>query len=105
MEGIKVDIIEYVDDHQPGWVKCLFIDAEGSEWSIIEKVPIVSQENLNSESKYPIVGYIAGKISNKRLDNNFKEIATIDLSTPWGISEESGRTIFDIFCDSIIKIA
>ena len=38
--GLKVKIIEYVDDSQPGWVRCTFTDAYGIEWSVIDKVPI-----------------------------------------------------------------
>ena len=30
--GVKIKIIEFVDNSQPGWVRCVLTDAFGKEW-------------------------------------------------------------------------
>lgn len=104
MEGIKVDILEFIDESQPGWVKCVFYDAYGKECFVIEKVPIVTDEFLDSQSEYPKIGFIAGKISDIRIDNNSRTITTIDLNIPWGVSDVNGQTLFDVYLDQIVQI-
>jgi hypothetical protein len=46
MAGLKVTIARFVDEHQPGFVECTFADASGVTHSIIEKVPVISAEDL-----------------------------------------------------------
>jgi len=58
MPNLAVEIVRFVDDHQPGWVECEFIDAEGRRHTIIEKVPIVSPDKLDSTSEYPQSGFV-----------------------------------------------
>ena len=101
MHGITVRIIEFVDEHQPGWVKCIFTDAYGKEWSVIEKIPVVTSTSLNSMSFYPTEGFIACHILS---EIEGQQITTIDTSKPWGINAESGETVFDVFSTQIISV-
>jgi hypothetical protein len=96
IKDLKVHITGYVDDWQPGWVKCVFTDAYGIEWSIIEKVPVVSAADLNAETRYPVETTIQCEVINEAAD-----IVTINLDKPWGISEQGGRTIFEVFEDQL----
>ena len=50
MPTLAVQITRYVDDHFPGFVECTFQDAEGKTHVFVEKVPIVSQEELDARS-------------------------------------------------------
>ena len=59
MKALKIKIRKFIDDHQPGFVECTFIDAWNKEHIIHEKVPVVSTENLNEDSIYPSEGAIA----------------------------------------------
>ena len=38
MHFISVQIVRFVDSHQPGWVECLLVDAERRRHIIVEKV-------------------------------------------------------------------
>ncbi len=51
--NLEVQIVEFVDDHQPGTVKCEFADAHGQVHKLLEKVPVVSLEMLDANSIYP----------------------------------------------------
>jgi hypothetical protein len=38
--GMRVQIVRYTDDWQPGWVERQMTDSHGRHWSFIEKVPV-----------------------------------------------------------------
>ena len=46
-----VQIARFFDSHQPGWVECEFVDAEGRGSLITEKVPVVTAEDLDADSE------------------------------------------------------
>lgn len=50
MHFISVQIVRFVDSHQPGCVKCLLVDAESRRHIIVEKVPVVTAEDLDADS-------------------------------------------------------
>jgi hypothetical protein len=56
MHDLSVQIVRFVDGHQPGWVECEFVDAEGRCHTIVEKIPIVTERDLWLDSEYPTSG-------------------------------------------------
>jgi hypothetical protein len=57
--SVRVEIVRYTDDHQPGWIECRLTDVGGRVWSFEEKVPVVSAEYLDADSPYPRPGSIS----------------------------------------------
>jgi hypothetical protein len=55
---LAADIVRFVDESQPGWVKCEFVDAEGQRHTLIDKVPIFTVDGLNETSEYPRPGQV-----------------------------------------------
>ena len=51
VHNFAVQIMRYVDGHEPGWVECEFTDAEGRKHRIIDKVPIFTARPLDGASK------------------------------------------------------
>lgn len=91
-----VTIIRWGLDDQPGWVECLLVDAHGTPWFFLEKVPIVSQEDLRTDTMYPRPGRIACQVIDRRTDALGKEILVVDTAHPWGIESTTGETCFDV---------
>ncbi len=58
MPHILVEIVDFVDSSQPGWVAGTFRDAEGQLHRIIDKIPLFTDANLWSDSVYPQPGII-----------------------------------------------
>ena len=56
--SVRVEIVRYTDDHQPGFVECRLTDVSGRVWSFEEKVPVVTDEYLDAGSRYPCVGSV-----------------------------------------------
>lgn len=101
LHAVKVAITRFVDDAQPGWVECRLIDAQGNAWRFIEKVPVVTTEDLDATSAYPCLGVIACQIVRKRVDANANEIITIDTGAPWGIASITGQTCFEVHLEQL----
>jgi hypothetical protein len=102
MSGIKVQITRFVDEHQPGIIECQFVDANGRTWSFIEKAPIVSAEDLWSDSDYPQPGVIDCEVIERSTDVQ-GAIFTVDTQRPWGVESIDGTTRFVIRQDILVE--
>jgi hypothetical protein len=61
MKELAVQVLRCVDDeHQPGWIECKFIDAQGRSHTVIDKIPIFGMDpaldSLDRNAKYPQPG-------------------------------------------------
>ena len=101
MPSLKVTIARFVDDHQPGFVECTFSDASGITHSIIEKVPVISAEQLWIDSKYPRPGEIECTVLQKFTDAR-GDLAKIDTEIPDHIESTRGETEFVVFWSEIV---
>lgn len=102
MTAIRVRIIRWVDDHQPGIVECRFADRSGREWTIIEKLPVVSDAPLSEGSAYPQPGAIACTVVSRSSDPSGREVAEVDTAMPFHIEAVDGETRFHVFADDLI---
>jgi hypothetical protein len=56
---LRCSITRWVDDEpQPGLVEACFVDADGHERRLIDKVPMFTSSTLTAASKYPVPGLI-----------------------------------------------
>jgi hypothetical protein len=98
--GVKIKIIEYVDDSQPGWVRCVLTDAFGKEWYFTEKVPIMTASYLDETSQYPQDGIINCINTEQNTENGF---VNIDTSKPYAIYSEDDQTNFTVKKNQILN--
>lgn len=101
MYTINVEIVRFTDPHQPGWVECILRDALGHEWTIMEKVPVVSDAPLDVTSIYPQQGEVACELVEQWTDEQGRTRCIIDTERPWGIEAENGVTRFEVFLDQL----
>jgi len=97
MNRLAVQIERFVDDHFPGFVECAFIDAEGVRHQFVEKLPIVSDANLNAESAYPQPGHIDCAIEERWLNELGRSVARINIDKPWSVESVAGLTLFTVY--------
>jgi hypothetical protein len=103
MVGVKVTIVRYVRDDQPGWVECELFDAHGRRWVFVEKTAFVSADRLDAASAYPLVGFIACEIVGRGRDASGCELIQIDLERPWGVESGEGETRFEVLPSSLVE--
>ena len=61
---IKVLVVKYIQD-QPSFLKCKFQDANGSEKTIIEKVPVLTNSNIDNNTALPLEIGLSGTVNKK----------------------------------------
>jgi len=101
MLGVRVEIFRYVDDSQPGWVECRFVDAFGQEHVFLEKVPIVTTALLDAATTYPQPGHIACIAVARHMRDDGRELVQIDTQMPYGIASKTGKSRFDVFLEQL----
>lgn len=89
---IAVRIVRSVDEAQPGWVACRFTDAEGREHEFVDKVPLFTDEPLDSGSRYPARGSLRCEILARWRDPDGRGLVRIrtvqpELQSTAGLSE------------------
>jgi hypothetical protein len=97
LKAIKIQIIKFISDDQPGFVECRFYDAFGKEHIVQDKIPIVTEKRLDANSEYPQDGIIACEIVKEWKDTNGRTIFTVDTAKPWGVDSIDGQIQFDLY--------
>jgi len=105
MVGIKVQIVRWIDDDQPGWVECTFLDYRGEEHRFREKAPVVSEADLHAGSPYPQAGIIGCTVLRRYVAEDGHTVMLIDTDQPWGIQSVEGRSRFDVAPENLLKFA
>ena len=94
MPSVAIQIERFVDDHQPGFVECSLIDALGEVHLFVEKIPVVSTEDLWSDSVYPRPGNIACEVEYEWVDERGRQLAKISTERPWSVESTTGSRLF-----------
>lgn len=103
MPALTVQIVRFVDEHQPGFVECVLLDAENKEHVFVEKVPIVSTEDLWATSSYPRVGTIECVIEQEWEDAEGRLIVRADTEHPWHVESSTGETSFVVLASQVLR--
>ncbi len=101
--AIPFSIIGIADESQPGFVECKFQDADGAAHRFIEKVPVVTRQNVSHESIFPILDSLRCVEEGMEQDSKGRSVSIIDIARPWGIKTSDG-TIFRVFTSTLSTI-
>ena len=104
MLAVKAQIRRYVDNSFPGWVECAFSDAGDHEHLVVEKVPVLTMENLTGDNAYPLPCAIACSLLNERLADDGRVVLIVDTEVPWGIESITCQTQFEVFREQVVEI-
>jgi hypothetical protein len=104
LKAIKILITSFIDDHQPGFVECKFYDAYGEKHIVQDKVPIVTEKDLDANSEYPQDGLIACEIVKEWEDLKGQKIFKVNTSKPWGVDTIDGLYEFDVFEEQLADL-
>jgi hypothetical protein len=91
---VSVRITRYVDDHFPGFVECLLVDATGRQHLFVDKGPVFSLENLLPTTVYPRPGVIMCEVDADWRDPHDADLVRIDTEHPSGLESADGLTKF-----------
>jgi hypothetical protein len=94
VNNLAVEIVRFVDKHQPGWVACEFVDAEGKLHTVIDKVPIFTHEDLDETSSYPQPGAAQCEVLAQWRDTSARDLVRITTARPCAIESTEGLSEF-----------
>jgi len=97
---LRVELVRFVDDHQPGWAEAQFVDANGQRHSIIDKVPIFTSAMLDSNSEYPHPGSVMCQVVSRWKDSSGRSLTKISTEHH-GIESTTGITEFIVFSEQL----
>lgn len=97
MPSLRVDIVRFVDEYQPGIVECLFNDVWNQPHTIVDKIPLFTEEGLGSDSKYPQPGSIRCEVLDRSIDVQGRRITRITIAQPDNLESADGTSEFVVF--------
>lgn len=103
MPAVRVEIVRYVSPDNPGWVELRLLDASGVEHRFIEKVPVISLEDLTPDTPYPRPGVIACAVVARRREPGGREVVTVDTEAPWGVESTEGLARFEVLATQLAE--
>src|SRR5438128_103074 len=77
IRDVAVQIVRFLDPHNPGVVECKLVDAEGFAHTFVDKVPIFTTEMLDAQSAYPQPGSIRCRIMSRSEDSGGRPLVRI----------------------------
>jgi hypothetical protein len=80
MTCLRVDIIGFADESFPGFVHCDFTDANGARHIVLEKIPVVTTEDLWSDSTYPHQGMLPCERVESLQDDAGRAVALVSIN-------------------------
>ena len=101
LDQLTIQIVRFVDDAQPGWIACEFVDAEGRRHELIDKVPIFSDVMLDETSTYPQAGGARCTILDRWSDVNSRELVRVSTVKPDGIESSEGLSEFVVLSSQV----
>jgi len=102
---LAVRITRFVDDYPPGFVECSLLDAQGRLHLFVEKAPVVSTENLWSDSVYPRDGTIDCEVQAEWVDEAGRRLVRVDTERPWVVESTDGLTQFVVLASQVDRRA
>lgn len=100
-QNLSVQIVRFVDDQEPGWVECEFVDAEGHKHKLIDKVPIFTAHPLDRASTYPGSGSVRCKVLAEWRDANGRELSLISTARPDAVDSSEGSSEFVVLSNQL----
>ena len=98
MASVQVTISRFVDESFHGWVECWLEDVHGRRWKFNEKIPVVSTEDLRTDSDYPKPGVIACTVLRRTADSSRRYVVTVDTG---GVETVEGCKVFEVLAEQL----
>lgn len=103
MTAVVVSIVRFVDDHQPGFVEFALVDALGQTHLFMDKVPVVTDQDLRADSTYPCAGVLACQVKAEFTDEAGRLLARIDTEHPYHVDSTDGATRFVVLASQLVR--
>ena len=101
MMYVRVDIVGFVEEHQPNLVEARLVDALGQEHVFTDKCAIFTSVDLDRQSPYPVPGVIACHVITCADTVQGQGTITIDTEEPWHVADADSQTRFVVLAQQL----
>jgi hypothetical protein len=99
---VRLQVLRTVDEHAfPRWVEFMLRDANGLEWTFVEKEPMICREPLEINAEFPLSGFLKCQVVKKWVDERGMGRCAIDTEFPFGIESRQGETRFEVYVEQV----
>jgi hypothetical protein len=95
--ALRCDAVAWVGDDFPGWIKVRLVDADGVERFFVDKVPIFTEADLSTSTRFPIPFWVRCAVIRRNDGGRVLVVST----APDGLATEDGRTEFRVRPDQL----
>lgn len=94
MPSLRVQIVRFVDEYQPGIVETQFRDSQGKVHTVIDKLPIFTDAKIWSDSEYPQPGVVRCRVLERIPGSGGDDLARITIADPDQVEAADGSSEF-----------
>ncbi|MFI1171037.1 hypothetical protein [Streptomyces melanogenes] len=99
---LRCEVVGWVGaEPWPGLVEVSFVDVHRQQWTLVDKWPVFSSEDLHRDSCYPVVVGILCDILGSGHSSEFADVVRISVA-PWGLESLDGCSEFEVRADQLI---
>jgi hypothetical protein len=98
---LRIDIVRFVDERFPGFVECLFTDADGKDHVLIDKALMFTEKDLWIDSQYPEPGHLRCQILSRSKNVAGEELVRITIARPDGLETVESLTEFEVLAEYV----
>ena len=99
---IPIKIEQLIDSSFPGWIEFSFTGIDGKKINFVEKTPIISNCNVDENSKFPLERNLECTQVRKWIDSENRILLEVNTYIPHGVQSCDGECIFIIDGSTII---
>lgn len=100
-DSLEVQVEGFLDEAFPGFVECSLLDAEGAKHLFIEKVSVVTAENLQKDDGCPRSGYFECVVEQELRDSSGLVLLQVNTMHPFGIESLDGESRFFVHLSQV----
>ncbi|MGW3856103.1 hypothetical protein [Micromonospora arida] len=93
---LRCEVVAWVSQEFPGWVRVRLVDADGKSWFFVDKVPVFTGGQLSADTRLPAAAHVRCGIVRHDDDR-----AVVISTAPDGVEAEGGRRLFRIREDQL----
>jgi len=103
--NIPIKIEQLTDSSFPGWIEFSFKDIDGKKIIFVEKIPIISNCNIDKNSNLPLEGTLECIQVREWIDGENRKLLEVNTDIPHGVKSSGGECNFVIDGSAIITIS
>lgn len=94
--SLRCEVVAWVSQDFPGWLRVRMVDADGQSWFFVDKVPVFTDAQLNADARLPAPVRVRCSIVGQDEDGALVISTQLD-----GVEAEGGQTLFRVRGDQL----